>query len=179
MSDGLSVSPNSILASRSSVESNNQDPLDDLKTLIGTGAPVDLNHLEPAKPQENSVITIQLSKIGNHTIRPQRGPLEAAATLGTLLTSSDQTLSSQTVTDKKVKMAQANMDKEQTLKDKKLELETKIKEEKGFLNRLLNILGFRDAGKLQKVIAELKAYKEAPLTDTLKAPNAPPADMSP
>lgn len=180
MSDGLSVSPNSMLASRSSVESNNQDPLDDLKTLIGTGAPVDLNHLEPAKPQENSVITIQLSKIGNHTIRPQLGPLEAAATLGTLLTSSDQTLSSQTVTDKKVEMAQANMDKEQTLKDKKLELETKIKKETGLFNRLLNILGFGDAGKLKKVLAELKAYeKEAPLPDisTLKAQNAPPAGM--
>lgn len=81
-------------------------------------------------------------------------------TLRTLFTSSDQTLSSKTVTDKKVAMYRANMEKKLTLMEKKFELETKIKEEKGLFNRLLNTLGFSDAGELKQVRAELKADKE-------------------
>lgn len=80
--------------------------------------------------------------------------------LRTLFTSSDQTLSSKTVTDKKVAMYRANMEKKLTLMEKKFELETKIKEEKGLFNRLLNTLGFSDAGELKQVRAELKADKE-------------------
>ena len=124
----------------------------------------------------------QEAQLGNlNALSRQLGQLEAAAntpeeknqviaakkevakqidTLRTLFTSSDQTLSSKTVTDKKVAMYRANMEKKLTLMEKKFELETKIKEEKGLFNRLLNTLGFSDAGELKQVRAELKADKE-------------------
>ncbi len=96
----------------------------------------------------------------NQVIAAKKEVAKQIDTLRTLFTSSDQTLSSKTVTDKKVAMYRANMEKKLTLMEKKFELETKIKEEKGLFNRLLNTLGFSDAGELKQVRAELKADKE-------------------
>ena len=179
MSDGLSVSTNSMTPLSSSVESKEQALLAALKTLIGAGAPEDFKNLKNASIPETLVIASQLAQIGNHPVGPQPANKEPIPMSSTLFTSSGQTSGSKPGTDKKAEMAQANMEKGQALTKKKSELENKIKNEKGLFNRLLNILGFGDAGKLKKVLAELKACKEdTPLHETLKAQTPPPADMS-
>ena len=81
---GLSIPSSSSTTSRSSVESNTQDPLADLSMLIGPEASGALNHLGPATHKEANGIEAKLSEIGNHPVGPQLGPLEGAATLDTL-----------------------------------------------------------------------------------------------
>ena len=151
--------------------------LKEVKTLLGPENSAALMTLELANTQEAESITENLAQIGDHKVGPPQDP-KKHIDMSTLFTSG-QTSVSKTVTDKKAEMAQANMEKGQALTKKKSELENKIKNEKGLFNRLLNILGFGDAGKLKKVLAELKACKEdTPLHETLKAQTPPPADMS-